>query len=360
MVFDINNLLKQPSQSSLIKSRTTWIGSGYHYHYYATYLKFMIVSTILFEYHFYERTQSVRKNNIITSTLPVMTDVPQGSILGSILSNTFVNDMSDDINDCMLVIHADDTHFLHSNTTNTIDNLIQKNQETLHRATMYFLKNRLLMNDQKTQCMFISTYQVLSMVLNNITVQLHETILQPTTYVINLGLHTDRYITFNKHISDNSKKVNGILMYVNRIKDYFNNENHAVIIQLLVLNILNYCNVIWSTTNITILKDVQKLQNFAAKVVDGKSKRYDHVTPILKELKWLNVKDQAIHDTGITMFKYLTNSYPEHLVTFPIVMDIISSTTRQFDRLYIPKTNTHLRDRSLSVRDPKLWNSLPS
>ena len=80
-------------------------------------------------------------------------------------------------------------------------------------------------------------------------------------------------------------------MYVNRSKYYFKKENRFVIIQSLVLSILNYCNVIWGTTNTTILKDVQKLQNFAAKVVDGKARKYDHATPILKELKWLNVKD---------------------------------------------------------------------
>ena len=147
---------------------------------------------------------------------------------------------------------------------------------------MYFLKNGLLMNDQNTQCMFISTYQLLSMVLNIITVQLHHTILQSTTHVTNLGLHMARYMTFNKHISTIRKKVTGILMYVNRIKDYFNKENGAVIIQSLVLNILNYCNMIQNKTNTAISKDVKKIQNFAAKVVDGKARKQDHVTPILK------------------------------------------------------------------------------
>ena len=78
------------------------------------------------------------------------------------------------------------------------------------------------------------------MVPNNITVQqLHDTILQPTTYVKNLGLHMDRYITFNKHIPKISNKVTGISMYVNIIKDYFNKANRTVIIQSLILNILN-------------------------------------------------------------------------------------------------------------------------
>ena len=88
------------------------------------------------------------------------------------------------------------------------------------------------MNDKKTQCMFIGrcTYQLLSIVPNNITLQLHDTILQPTTHVRNLGLHMDRYMTFNKHIYESSKKIIGILIYVYRIKDYFNKKNRAMII----------------------------------------------------------------------------------------------------------------------------------
>ena len=60
------------------------------------------------------------------------------------------------------------------------------------------------------------------------------------------------------------------------------------------------------------------------------------------------------------MFKYLTNLYPDHLLTFHTVGDITGSTTRQTDHLYILKTNTDLGARSLSVRGLKLWNSLLS
>ena len=63
--------------------------------------------------------------------------------------------MSNDIKEYMLLQYTDDTQFLHNNTINNID-LIQKTQETLHRATMYFLKNRLLMNDKKT--VYIHSY----------------------------------------------------------------------------------------------------------------------------------------------------------------------------------------------------------
>ena len=37
--------------------------------------------------------------------------------------------------------------------------------------------------------------------------------------------------------------------------------------------------------------EMQAVQNFACRIVSG-AKKYDHVTPLLKSLSWLSVKDQ--------------------------------------------------------------------
>ncbi len=80
----------------------------------------------------------------------------------------------------------------------------------------------------------------------------------------------NRYMTFDKHINEINRKVMGTFIYINRIKDYCDKTTRKFIVQSLALNILNYCNTIWGTTNNTLLKKAQKLQNFAAKIIDGK------------------------------------------------------------------------------------------
>ena len=149
-------------------------------------------------------------------------------------------------------------------------------------------------------------------------------------------------------------------MFLNRIKDYFDRKTRSVIVQSLVLSIMNYCISIWGTTNATQLKHAQKLQNFAAKIVDGKARKYDHVTPVLKDLQWLYIKDKIIYDTGITMFKYVNRLYPNDFLTFRTIGDVTGSLTRQHNHLYVKKTNTDSGARSLLVRGAKLWNNLPS
>ena len=105
---------------------------------------------------------------------------------------------------------------------------------------------------------------------------------------------------------------------------------------------------------------VQKLQNFAAKVVDGKARKYDHVTPILKQLNWLNIPQQINFNIAVKVYKSLNNLYPEHLMHLPSVGSITNSSTRQINNLYKPKVKTHIGARSITVNGPNIYNKLPA
>ena len=53
---------------------------------------------------------------------------------------------------------------------------------------------------------------------------------------------------------------------------------------------LNYCSSIWGKCSEKLQNEVQKCINFAAKVVsNGKYLKRDHVTPLLRDLKWINL-----------------------------------------------------------------------
>ncbi len=58
-------------------------------------------------------------------------------------------------------------------------------------------------------------------------------------------------------------------------------------LQSLVLSTIKCGITFWGTTKYTLLNKVQKVQNFAIKVVDGKARIFDHVTPLFTELQWL-------------------------------------------------------------------------
>ena len=305
------------------------------------------------------RTQCVRLQNTISSQLHVNFGVPQGSILGPILFNIYVNDISNYINDCTLVQYADDTQFLHSGKVDSLQDILHKATATLTKAREYFLNNGLQLNTKKTQCIFIGSRQNISQIPPNTSIHIGDTTVKPSVSVKNLGIYMDCHLSFDVHIRELCKKVMGVLLYINRIKENFDRATRHIVVQALALSLVNYGNIVWGTTCNSHILRVQKMQNFAAKVIDGKAKKFDHVTPILNELRWLTTEKQITFDSAVTVYKSLRKLSPDHLPSFPLVNTVTRSNTRQQNNLYVPKVNTDSGARSLAVRGPKTWNDLP-
>ena len=306
------------------------------------------------------RSQSVKLKTATSSKISVTYGVPQGSILGPILFNIYVNDMLQYITTCTLIQYADDTQFIHSGSLENLANIINDAEKTLADANEYFLKNGLMVNPNKTQCIFIGSRQLLSHIPEDAVIHLGDTSIRPSTSVKNLGLYMDRYMTFDTHINELSKKTIGMLIYISRVSINFDKVTRTIIVQSLVLSLINYCIRIWGTTNTTLIKKVQKLQNFAARVSIGGMKKYDHVSPALEELKWLKVKQKHVFDINIAMYKFVNGMYPDWLLPLPTVQSITGGRTRQKYNIVVPRTKTDSGAKAFSVNGPKTWNSLPS
>ncbi len=70
----------------------------------------------------------------------------------------------------------------------------------------------------KTQYIFIGSRAQISKIPNDTVIQACDAIIQPRDYAKNLGMHFDKHMLFEKHIQDISKKLFGILMYINRVR----------------------------------------------------------------------------------------------------------------------------------------------
>ena len=210
------------------------------------------------------KTQSVKLKTKISTKINVAYGVPQGSILGPILFNIYVNDMDEHINTCRLVQYADDTQFIHKGSLENLANIINEAEMTLANAKEYFLRNDLMVNPKKTQCIFIDSRQLLSYIPENVVIQIGDTSIRPSTYVKNLGLYMDPYMTFDTHISELSKKVIGMLIYISRVGINFDETTRKIIVQSLVLSLINYCIQIWSTTNNSFIQKSAEIAKFCS------------------------------------------------------------------------------------------------
>lgn len=152
-----------------------------------------------------------------------------------------------------------------------------------------------------------------------------------------------------------------MIVFINRMKDNFDKPTRKIVVESLVLSLLNYGMSVWGATNITQVERVQKIQNFAAKVALGGAAKSDHVTPFLRELKWLKVNYQYEYEILTLTYRIFNNELPDWLLPLASVRDSRSHpvNTRQTEHLHVPRCNTSLATRSFSVTAPSLWNNLP-
>ncbi len=147
-----------------------------------------------FKSYIENRAQSVRLNSTVSNKLNVAYGVPQGSILGPVLFSIYVNDLNESINECCLTQYADDTQFLHADTPNNLVALISRTEETLRNVKQYFLRNGLMLNSKKTQCIFIGNRQLLSQIPPNTIIDCDGDFIYPSSHVKNLGVFIDKYM----------------------------------------------------------------------------------------------------------------------------------------------------------------------
>ncbi len=158
------------------------------------------IDNFWFDDYLRERFQSVRLNSTQSRKTNVPHGVPQGSVLGPILFNIYVNGISQHLDNCILVQYADDTQFLHTGTPANLNTLITDAQNTLESAWKYVSENGLKLNAKKTQCIFIGTRQI-PKIPDNTTLTFQNTIIKPSCPVKNIGVHFDNYMTFDAHLS---------------------------------------------------------------------------------------------------------------------------------------------------------------
>jgi len=113
----------------------------------------------------------------------------------------------------------------------------------------------------------------------------------------------------------------------------------------------------------SLLKKLQAVQNAAAQVITG-VKKFDHITPVLRDLYWLPVRQRIKYKLAMTVYKCLRELAPTYLADDCLAICVIAGKRHLWSThtgmLSVPRTTTTLGMRSFAVAGPVIWNSLPA
>ena len=142
-----------------------------------------------------QRKQRVKIGSARSSWADLHKGVPQGSILGPLLFNIFINDLFLFIEKCSLYNYADDNTISYS--APCLFDVLSNLQSDCNHAIEWFNSNDIKANPDKFQFMMLSSSSLAPV----------ELLLDFSTYVTSqdcvkvLGITIDKQLTFNEHIS---------------------------------------------------------------------------------------------------------------------------------------------------------------
>ena len=308
-----------------------------------------------------DRKQSVIIDGSKSESAPVVSGVPQGSVLGPILFLLMISDIDENVKYSILASFADDTRVLKE-----IEGIIDtfKLQHDLNEVYDWTGKNNMNLNSCKFEHMKYGKdveMKKLSTFFTN-----DNTIIESKTSVKDLGVWMSSDCSFTDHINKLLLKTKDISSWILRT---FSTRERDVMITLwksLVLPHLDYCSQLWSPSTIYQIEQIESVQRNFFKKIKGLS-TLDYWEQ-LRTLKMYSLQRRRERYRIIYIWSILEGLVPNfnHLEEGNVLKGGVSSTDssrhgrkctlRTIERSSFRKAICE----SLAVQGPKLFNSLPS
>ena len=296
------------------------------------------------------RKQNVKIGNTYSIFQILLSGVPQGSILGPILFNIFINDLFLWIKNSELHNFADDNTVASAKTT--IKDLIENLEAESNIAINWFKNNEMIVNPDKFQALIVNKNKNMK---NEYVLKIGNSEITTEKSVTLLGIEIDNKLTFESHISHLCQKASNQLNAIARLKRYMGFKEKEVLINSFVYANFNYCPLVWHFCPAKSIRKIEKIQERALRIL------YDDFDSdsesLLKKSGKCTMEVKRLRILGIEIFKTLNDLNPQFM------KDIFQKTnwlTHKPSNIKVHSHNTvRYGDKSLTILGPHIWNSLP-
>ena len=294
------------------------------------------------------RKQRTKLNNSFSTWSDIKSGIPQGSIIGPLLFNIYINDIFFIVNENNLTNYADDnTPYAIDSNINAIINKLVNDTSILIR---WFNDNYFKMNADK--CHLLVTKQE-----DNVYATIDGHTIPTSKSVKLLGVQIDNNLDFNEHVSNICKKVSKKLHALRRVSCFISKSKLRIIMKAFIESQFGYCPLVWMFHSRTLNNRINALHEKALRLV------YNDSTLSFENLLSL---DQSVTIHHRNLQKLATEMYKIKNNLSPVFMkNLFYDSTNPYNlrnALEFSTSNVHTvhnGTETISFRGPKTWSLVP-
>ena len=177
---------------------------------------------------------------------------------------------------------------------------------------------------------------------------------------LNSSPHSTEFVDFC--VCETCKAGFFYLHNICRIRKFLTQEITEKLIHAFVTSRLDYCNSLLYGLPSNLLAKLQRVQNAAARLIH-RAPRFCHITPLLVDLHWLDIKTRIDFKIILLTFKAIHGQAPAYICELVNLKPNSSYGLRSNNKMLLSTLNFRTLptagDRAFAAAAPKLWNAIP-
>ena len=196
------------------------------------------------------RKQRVKINGSFSSWQESIKGVPQGSVLGPLLFNVFINDLFFLVEETDICNYADDTTIYVCG--HEPEHIVSSLETDAQKLSKWFLDNSMKLNPDKFHLLIFGEKNT------DVSVHIGATTITESVEEKLLGVTLDKKLDFKNHVNTLCKKAGQKLHALARISNYVDVEKLRVMMNAFVVSQFSYCPLVWMFHDRSVNKKINK------------------------------------------------------------------------------------------------------